>query len=46
VGALRKRGKLGCWKEAPEVSASRFFGAKREKDVRGMKKESASSNIQ
>jgi hypothetical protein len=46
VGALRKRGKLSCWKEAPEVSASWFFGVKVEKDERGMKKESASSNIQ
>jgi hypothetical protein len=46
VDALRKEGKLSCWKEPPEVSASWFFGAKREKDVRGMKKESASSKFQ
>jgi hypothetical protein len=45
VGALRKRGKLSCWRETLEVSVSRFFGVEEKKDERGMKKESASSNI-
>jgi hypothetical protein len=46
VGVLRKKGKLSCWKEAPEVSVLWFFGVAKRKNVRGMKKESASSNIQ
>jgi hypothetical protein len=29
VGALRKRGKLSCWRETPEVSTLWFFGVRK-----------------